>query len=667
MPGMKELFGEIREKAAEDFAVATEGLDEQEIINLGLRPWDPAEEVMAIFRPGDHFGRPNTISVLEGGERKWYEVDEELFAALQGLNREQLDSFSRWLGTPARTLRAGATLAPEFLIRNPLRDQVMAFVQSEYGYIPFVDMARGVFELIKKGDLYQEWLSAGGYRAALTGLDRKSMQVAMRHVLDGGGIQNVVKTELEALALLRESMAQAARGQFRAAAGKAGEAGSAALDPLRAASALMEDATRLGEFRLARQQEGLFGEARGLTGRLQAGGRQPGQVSKEVLQRAALASREVSTDFARHGAKTATLRHLSAFWNARLQGYDRLARGAKNDPAGFAVKAFSAITLPSLLEYYVNMDDPEYWEQPQWKRDLFWLIPKDDGSREFWALPKPFELGLIFGTLPVRILDSALGGPGGSHEVRDFLYESVVKGEVSGFLPQPTALMPLIENTVNYSFFLRRPIVPRGEQDVRARYQAGPYTSEIAQLLGRWVPGESGYSPRKIDNLLYAYTAGLGRIATEVTDPLLEGRLPFTAGDNAPPASRLSDVPGIRGVQARRAGLSSESVERFYETLSRARGARRTLDFLDNQEEDEAYQRELNDDEAANLRAILPSLEAASRELSEIRAEIAAVRRDRTMTAEDKRTELDRLELEGREVAQDAINRQLPGGDEDDL
>ena len=168
------------------------------------------------------------------------------------------------------------------------------------------------------------------------------------------------------------------------------------VDALRALSALMEDSTRMGEFLNARAVEG---------------------TSREGLQRSAAAAREISIDFARHGTKTAFLRQAAAFWNARLQGYDRLARAARKNPARFAAKAFGIITLPSLLEYQLNRDDPDYWEQPQWKRDLFWLFRlTDDGP--FLAIPKPFELGLIFGTLPVRVLDAYARGPGGSARAR---------------------------------------------------------------------------------------------------------------------------------------------------------------------------------------------------------------------------------------------------------
>ena len=625
LPGAKEILEDARAEAQRAFDEATEGMSAEEISAAGITLDDPGEEILAVFRPGDYMGRRNTISVLVDGKRQWYEVDNELYAALEGLNKEQLDAWARWVGLPARTLRAGATLAPEFLIRNPARDQVMAVIQSEYGFIPGVDMARGLFELVRKGDAYGEWIRSGGYRAALTSLDRHSMQASVRSLLEAGGVRNVIKHPFDAL---------------------------------QAMSALMEDATRMGEFLNARARP----EGGGLLGRLKGG--QARATSKADLQRAALASREISIDFARHGAKTAAVRNLAAFWNARLQGYDRMFRAAKRNPASFATKAFAAITLPSLLEYYANMDDPDYWEQPQWKRDLFWLIKVGDN---FVAIPKPFELGVVFGTMPVRIIDSMRGGPGGDHELVSSL-EQLIGGEIGASLPVPTAMQPLVENYVDYSFFLRRPLTPRSQQELSQDLQAGPYTSEAAQMLSRWthdMPIAEKFigSPRDIDNLLFGWTGGLGRIATEATNPILQGRVPVLQPPEIPPIGKdLTDFPGVRGVYEPAAGFSSESIERFYERYTMARTAAADLNTLEASTDSERYQQEIENDEANRLRAELPALRDVAGQIAALRRDLDALRRDPSVPPEEKRERADALGLEARQIAASVLGRDLPEG-----
>ena len=162
-------------EVSKDLKEAIPGFDQliEQLESVGV---DPSEELLAVFRPGDYMGKVNTISVLKDGKRQWFEVDPELYKALEGLETEQLDAWVRMLGKPVKTLRAGATLDPAFMIRNPLRDQVMAFIQSEYGYKPFWDFGRGVFEMVRKGQMYEDFMVSGATQSTLLGLDRDSQQ-----------------------------------------------------------------------------------------------------------------------------------------------------------------------------------------------------------------------------------------------------------------------------------------------------------------------------------------------------------------------------------------------------------------------------------------------------------------------------------------------------------
>ena len=502
---------------------------------------DPSSELFAVFRPGDYHGKENTISVLEEGKRKWFEVDPELYKALEGLNTEHRDAWVRAMSAPARWLRAGATLNPAFMIRNFMRDQRMAFVQSEHGYRPVWDFALGVFEAVKKGETYEQFMVSGAHRGTMLGLDRDSQQRNLQKLLKSDGVPNVLKNPL---------------------------------DILRALSELSETGTRMGEFMRAREKLGESGEA---------------------LQKAGAAAREVSVDFARHGAKTTALRGMAAFWNARMQGYDRLGRAVKKSPVKFMATTFASVTLPSMLLYFVNRDDPEFWEIPQWRRDLFDMVKVND---TWLSIPKPFELGLVFGTLPVRVLSAIESTPGGSEELQRF-FEDTLSKELTSIGPAPTAVMPLIENLTNWSFFLQRPIVPRSEENVRDREQGNELTSEIAKLMARWSPGPEGISPRSIDNLLYSWTGGLGRLASRGVDLGVD----VATGKPPGPTRQAADYPGIRGVTIRTPGLSSESVERLYRELAKARTARATLRHFEREGRTEDFEREARDPEQAELRA----------------------------------------------------------------
>ena len=248
MRGQQFTVGEV----SKDLKDAVPGLEQllEQLESVGV---DPSEELLAVFRPGDYLGKPNTISVLKDGKRQWFEVDTELYKALEGLNTEQLDAWVGVMMKPARSLRAGATLAPGFLLVNITRDQLVAGVQSEYGYVPFVDYGRGLFEVIRKGKRYEDFMVSGATQSSLAELDRDSQQRNLRKLVDGGGLENVLKDPL---------------------------------DILRALSQLSEQGTRMGEYMRARKSLGDTKSAKVYSG---------------------LAAREVTTDFSRHGAKTLAL------------------------------------------------------------------------------------------------------------------------------------------------------------------------------------------------------------------------------------------------------------------------------------------------------------------------------------------------------------------------
>lgn len=80
----------------------------------------------------------------------------------------------------------------------------------------------------------------------------------------------------------------------------------------------------------------------------------------------------------------------------------------------------------------------------------------------------------------------------------------------------PTALQPIFECMSNYDMFRKMPIVPQRQQRLSEHMQFDSRTSETAKWLGdsslaKWIAGETGISPAKIDHFLYGYTGKLGK------------------------------------------------------------------------------------------------------------------------------------------------------------
>lgn len=477
-------------------------------------PQELEEMMVNIFRPSFN-AKGNSITVLINGKPQFYEVDPDLYRAVQALDIEQIGMIGKILSYPAKFLRAGATLTPDFILRNPARDQITAAIYSKYGFIPGVDLMRGVWSLVGKDEDYWLWRMGGGEHAAMVSLDRDYLQSTLEKVVEKRGAQ-ALKDEplMTALKMVKNP-----------------------LKGMQILSELGEAGTRLGEMK------------KGLK-RL-----------KNPLE-AAFASREVTLDFARIGSKTRAFNAITAFWNANVQGNDKMIRDFKRNPYATTFKAMAYITLPSILLYAANRRDPRWKEIPEWQKDLFWIVFTDN---HIIRIPKPFVIGQIFGSLPERMLEYM---DNENPQIFESLYENIANGVFPGIMP--TVALPIIENITNHSFFLDRQIVPDSRENLPPEAQFGDYTSELSKEAGRIV----GYSPAKIDNLIRGYFAGLGDYSVKAIDGILAG-----TGITNPiprPTKRLEDLPVIKAFMiAEPIGSRSQSLNEFYDEANKAEAAGR--------------------------------------------------------------------------------------------
>ena len=629
-----------------------EQIDEESGGALGKMPKAVRGMMARIWRPGDFFNTPNVISILQTNEktgeqeRIWVEViDPDLYRALTGIGRDSLKKWVRILSIPSMLRRSGAILSPEFMIRNVGRDQISAFTNSEYGFRFGIDLVRGMFELFKQGDYFRHWQASGGEYATINGLDRASLR---RHVedLEKGKIRvaNVIKTPIAMLQAL---------------------------------SATMENGTRMGEFMRALDTE----IARGT----------PHEAARF---RAALASRRVTTDFAQHGYALDALRAMATFWNAGLQGDIRTSGAFQHHPRRAIWISLLTITLPSLLSVAVHWDDEEYWEIPQWQRDLFWMfkVPgnwwpdaltqtEESGRFGQWLkpfvargdgiwirIPKPFGQGQVFGSIPERLLQWARNDdPEGFKETMENLAPWGSTPLFGGY-PDFPIVQPFFDNARNWSRFLQRPIVPRAEEELPDVEQYGPRTSEFAKAASKFfahVPGADYApfgltSPYKFENLFRSWTAGLGGYATGAVDliakPIARGRNPDIPVESLPAAKQVADLPLVRALAARAPTWGSESIQRFYERYTELRKHQQVYEYRKKKKDlaaAYAYQ-DAHQEELSEFRYVL---EPAARRIAAIRERALLDDRQGTMSPAEKQQILEAAGREATEMAAEAIGR----------
>jgi len=546
------------------------------IVNLKNLSDDFADLITQVTpkNPSGYTPGKNIIVSFKNGVKQYHRVPEDVAKLVNSISVSEMGMLQKCLGFPARVLRGGATLSLEFIGRNPVRDQFSAMVFSKYGYVPGVDLIRGMFSVIGRTGTYQKWVASGGAQSMLVSLDRLSVQKKLQDVAGTVPLRTkafrIVKNPLEALRIVSE---------------------------------LMEKGTRVGEF------------GKGLS---------KGATEKE----AALASREVTLDFARMGANTRFLNQIIAFFNANIQGVDKLARSFKEAPMRTSFKAVGGITIPSIGLYLLNRDNPRYQELPQYRKDLFWNIILPDTP--IISIPKPFELGIVFGTVPERILQWI---DKNDKEALEGIIPAVMRGATPGYIP--TILTPYLENKTNYSFFRDRPIVSQSLQGLPEEFQANTYTSETAKQIGLLLKK----SPAKIENYVLGYSAGLGRYALETMDVILKK----TGIVNPPPAptGTLADVPGMRAFIAREPiGSGSESVNKFYDLLDEARRAKAGAEFLYKKNKlDEAVEYFKKHPEIDYAKG----LEKMASDLSVMRTVIEEIRLSRDISPEAKKEKIDMI------------------------
>lgn len=521
----------------------------------------------------------NTFNVWENGEKVTYETTPELIQTMRMLDKDQSNMVAKILSYPANWLRAGATLSPEFILRNPVRDMIGASIYSKHGFIPVVDTFKGLALFLKKGELYWDYMKSGAAHAAMVSLDRDYL---------GGQLRDIMSRDSKVTKLIKNP-----------------------LEVLRAMSEATEMATRLAEFDNARK---------GYTG---IGNRLFGKDRNPLTAReAALESRDITLDFSRRGSHTKKANQVIAFFNATIQGADKMARAFKEDPRGMTVKTMLYITLPSILLWYMNKDDERYQELPQWEKDTFWIIP---GKENMYRVPKPFEAGVLFGTSFERMLQyfddaknnrKSVGFKGFGDRVIDSLAPSFI----------PTAIIPVVEAMTNYSLFRQRNIIPQSQENLPAHLQYGANTSELAKFVGDKI----NVSPYIVDNTIRGYGGGLAGLG-------LSGIDAATGAKENNASKKWYEAPGLRGFTVA-PYQSSDSVQRVYDDYKEQEKLHN--EFKLTGQRPEGYDAK----EFAKLKNASDSLKGLNK------ASKAIINNER-MSGEQKRDQLDKINMRKANIA----------------
>lgn len=524
------LFVALAEKNAARQAFVKLGPEFAE--KVGVRHMQAEVDDVIQMKPAAFRGEKNEMVVFEKGERMVYTVEPKVAEAFNGLDSVSTGFVAQMIHAPASLLRAGVTITPDFIARNVMRDAVSSFIYA--GSNP-IKTALGMKSIITKDTAFHNWMKGGGAQATMVAIDRDYIKSNLVDLNEQTGIMrrawNVAKTPL---------------------------------DILRATSELIENSTRLGAVRseLMKSQD------------------------KAKIQALSLIAREATVDFGRHGKDTGEFAKSTAFFNPAVQGIDRFAREMKQYPVATTTKALAAVTLPSLLLWWVNKEDKEIENLPRWQKDLFWVTraPLPDGGSFILRIPKPQEFGIVFGTIPERLLDAYVkDNPTAMKDIENSLLQSFTPSMI------PTSVAPIISQFANRDTFQGHALIPTGQEGLLPEYQYTEYTTETAKAMGSLIGQFPGMekaavssdepfiggvaraltTPILLENYLRSWTGGMGMYLFQLADKGLReaGAVP----DPVKPTATLADLPIIKAFVVRYPSASAQSIQDFYTASSESK------------------------------------------------------------------------------------------------
>lgn len=371
--------------------------------------------------PGKSDDPKNCVfTVLMNGEKVAYKTTQDLYGPIVGGDEPTGGLAFSLMKNTARTLRAGATSSPSFIVRNLIRDTIFAGVSSRNGFVPVIDSFKGMWALWNDPKLKGEFEATGVtafnyYRSA-------EQAVASLDQLAGG------KFEIHSL------------GDFVKAFFK--YAG--------VASDFVEAGTRMGEFMRAR-------------------------AAGKSLEEAALDAKDVTLDFSRSGEVGQKYNQIIPFFNACIQGGDKMIRLLADPKTRMHTARMLGmyIMLPSLLLWMWNKDEPWYEELDPNVKMGSWILP--GGLR----IPKPQEAGIIFGSGIEAFMDKMTErDPKAMANWRKAAREAFLPNLI------PTLFLPLMEWQANYSFFREKALEGKRLQKLPVEQRYNNSTSELNKLIG---------------------------------------------------------------------------------------------------------------------------------------------------------------------------------------
>jgi len=567
--------------------------------------------------------------VLDKGKPVWFDIEDDLvFQSLTALTDVGANTFSRRiLRGFKRTFTSFTTISPQFIVANTLRDSLQAIAIGNMSYNAFSNMYQGAMAYggpNSKSKVRADMLASGAafsfghiYGAG----DIDALKAEMQRKMKGA---RIIESPKDVKQMLRKAW------DYYSGLGDTAENSNRA--------AIYEQ--NLGKGKLY----------------------------------AAFQSRDLM-DFSSQGAWPAIkfLTDVVPFLNARLVGLDRLYRGGvkptfnvirhvmggpeasatdRQAAQRFAIVA-GALTAATIALYLANKDDERFKELEEWERDGYWHFWIGDAH---YSIPKPFEVGAI-ATVAERALEQVADDSKSGKLFAERMGH--ILADTFAFNPIPQATKPLFDLYSNKDSFTGRAIENMAVRRLSAVNREKASTTEGARFASMLMDGTLGklsddlvFSPIQIDYLVRGYLGWVGSMGAATIDVMAKS------------------AQGIE--QPEKGWTEYQPIRRFYSNSALPKSfTRYGTEFYGHLKEvgtiysDIRYLREMGKDEEA-VRLLEQSrdklryrqlLNRAQKRLSKLNQRMSMVKRNRSLSAEEKRRQIDSLTLRRNAITKRIVER----------
>jgi hypothetical protein len=388
------------------------------------------------------------------------------------------------------------------------------------------------------------------------------------------------------------------------------------------------------------------------------------QVLKETgdTAKAESAAREI-INFSYQGAmkEVRFVASVVPFFNAYAQGMDKLATAAAGkvvgQTTGVARSMFytrmTYLTAMGLAYALMMQDDEEYNKLPDHVRDTHWILPGVKIDDKPVGIPLAPDLGFFFKAIPERVVRYLkYQGTDEERAAIEVASELFVRG-YDVFSPPnvtPQLIRPLLENLVNYSFFLGRPLESQAQLQRRPFERYGVGTSDAMKVVAEWLEASANatgidafaVSPIKLENAVRGLLGTTGGIALSMADMMIN-----PDRTDRPLHQQLSaQLTGASAVLKNPVG--TKYMDEIYNLEKKTEQVYNTYKSQLKTDPDKA-DKFLADN--IGMYEIRPAVQAVMKQIRALNKIAMEIDKDTSMSPEERRKEIDELRVEQNEIA----------------